>query len=111
MDIDKLVKGKYQDNLEFLQWVKSYYDKHSSGEPYNAVERRNSVLGTSSTKAKSASTSSGSSIKKNAPVITNSTPITITKEGTRPTSKNNSTSIETKSKKKILSKGYLILFS
>ena len=38
--MDKLVKAKYQDNLEFCQWIKRYFDLNYSGEPYNAVERR-----------------------------------------------------------------------
>lgn len=26
IDIEKLSKSKYQDNLEFIQWMKRYYD-------------------------------------------------------------------------------------
>ena len=40
IDVDKLCKAKYQDNLEFCQWIKRYFDLNYSGEPYNAVERR-----------------------------------------------------------------------
>ena len=40
MQVDKLSKAKYQDNLEFSQWIKRYFDLNYSGEPYNAVERR-----------------------------------------------------------------------
>eukprot|EP01112_Ceratiomyxa_fruticulosa_P004659 TRINITY_DN151_c0_g2_i1.p1 TRINITY_DN151_c0_g2~~TRINITY_DN151_c0_g2_i1.p1 ORF type:complete len:283 (+),score=85.87 TRINITY_DN151_c0_g2_i1:167-1015(+) len=40
IDVQKLIKGKYQDNLEFLQWMKKYYDLHHGNEKYNAVERR-----------------------------------------------------------------------
>jgi RP/EB family microtubule-associated protein len=28
-----------QDNLEFLQWMKKYWDQNSRGDEYNAVER------------------------------------------------------------------------
>jgi len=40
IDVAKLTKGKYQDNLEFLQWIKRYFDLNYSGGEYNAVERR-----------------------------------------------------------------------
>jgi len=45
IDVGKLVKGKYQDNLEFLQWMKRYYDLHSSDAEYDAVERRKQASG------------------------------------------------------------------
>lgn len=38
--IEKLVKAKYQDNLEFLQWMKHFFDCKYNGQPYAAVERR-----------------------------------------------------------------------
>lgn len=31
IDVDKLVKAKYQDNLEFCQWIKRYFDLNYSG--------------------------------------------------------------------------------
>lgn len=40
IDVDKLVKARPLDNLEFIQWMKSFFDKNYSGEPYNALERR-----------------------------------------------------------------------
>lgn len=38
MEVEKLAKAKYQDNLEFVQWLKRYYDLNggSKGAEYNA---------------------------------------------------------------------------
>lgn len=38
--VDKLVKCKMQDNLEFLQWLKRYWLSTYGGQPYDAVARR-----------------------------------------------------------------------
>jgi microtubule-associated protein, RP/EB family len=39
--VDRLVKCRFQDNLEFLQWVKKYWDQYyPGGEPYDAIARR-----------------------------------------------------------------------
>ncbi|KZO96802.1 hypothetical protein CALVIDRAFT_514092 [Calocera viscosa TUFC12733] len=38
--VDKLVKCKMQDNLEFLQWTRRYWDQMYGGQPYDAVARR-----------------------------------------------------------------------
>lgn len=40
IEVDKLIKARYQDNLEFCQWIKRYFDLNYSGEPYNALQRR-----------------------------------------------------------------------
>ncbi|CDW58639.1 EB1 and CH domain containing protein [Trichuris trichiura] len=36
--VDKLIKGKFQDNFEFLQWFKKFFDANYDGKPYNALE-------------------------------------------------------------------------
>ncbi|KAL4440911.1 hypothetical protein ABPG74_009324 [Tetrahymena malaccensis] len=43
IDVNKLIKCKYQDNLEFLQWMKKYHDqfRKNQDKPYDAVGRRN----------------------------------------------------------------------
>ncbi|CAO3648884.1 unnamed protein product [Cunninghamella blakesleeana] len=38
--VDKLMKCKFQDNLEFMQWMKRYWDQNFPGGAYNAVARR-----------------------------------------------------------------------
>jgi len=44
IDVNILVKGKFQDNLEFLQWMKKYFDLNYNGEPYDPVARRSQAL-------------------------------------------------------------------
>ncbi|KAJ5492848.1 Microtubule integrity protein mal3 [Penicillium diatomitis] len=38
--VESLTKCRMQDNLEFLQWVKKYWDQHYPGGDYDAVGRR-----------------------------------------------------------------------
>jgi len=40
IEVDKLARGKYQDNLEMLQWIKTYYDRNCHGGEYDAQGRR-----------------------------------------------------------------------
>jgi RP/EB family microtubule-associated protein len=39
--VQRLMKCKFQDNLEFLQWMKKFWDTYYSGNAYDAVARRN----------------------------------------------------------------------
>lgn len=57
IDVQKLVKGKYQDNLEFVQWMKKYHDTHFPGGPYDAVERRSQAAKEKTSKKASPATS------------------------------------------------------
>jgi microtubule-associated protein, RP/EB family len=44
IEVEKLIKAKYQDNLEFLQWFKRFFDLNCrGGADYQAVERRKGV--------------------------------------------------------------------
>lgn len=48
VDVDKLIRGKYQDNLEFCQWIKAFYDQQSNGvmrEDYDPVAIRSKGKG------------------------------------------------------------------
>ena len=37
--VDRLVKCKMQDNLEFLQWMKKFWDTNARGDGYDAAAR------------------------------------------------------------------------
>ena len=39
IEVERLIKCKYQDNLEFLQWFRKLFDNHSSND-YQPVARR-----------------------------------------------------------------------
>ncbi|KIY52443.1 hypothetical protein FISHEDRAFT_35271 [Fistulina hepatica ATCC 64428] len=38
--VERLIKCKMQDNLEFLQWIKKFWDSNFPGHEYDAVARR-----------------------------------------------------------------------
>ncbi|XP_074641811.1 microtubule-associated protein RP/EB family member 3-like [Tubulanus polymorphus] len=38
--VDRLIKSKFQDNFEFLQWFKRFFDANYDGKEYDAVARR-----------------------------------------------------------------------
>ena len=40
VDIEKLVKGRFQDNFEFLQWFKKFFDANYDGHEYDPVGAR-----------------------------------------------------------------------
>lgn len=42
--MDRLVKGRFQDNFEFLQWFKKFFDVNADGRDYDAVEARDGML-------------------------------------------------------------------
>ncbi|KAI9366400.1 calponin homology domain-containing protein [Pilaira anomala] len=43
--VDRLTKCKLQDNLEFMQWVKRFWDQNFPGGDYDAVGRRKGLGG------------------------------------------------------------------
>lgn len=43
--VDQLIRAKYQDNLEFLQWMKHYWELEGAGRPsYDAVSARDGKI-------------------------------------------------------------------
>jgi len=41
--VDKLIKGKFQDNFEFCQWFKKFFDANYGGHEYDALAVRGGV--------------------------------------------------------------------
>merc|ERR1719326_1431064 len=37
--VDRLVKGKFQDNFEFLQWFKKFFDANYGGQDSTRTDR------------------------------------------------------------------------
>nr|CAH7720827.1 unnamed protein product [Callosobruchus chinensis] len=42
--VDKLIKGRFQDNFEFLQWFKKFFDANYDGRDYDALDARGGIL-------------------------------------------------------------------
>ncbi|CAL8317405.1 unnamed protein product [Merluccius merluccius] len=40
--VERLVKGKFQDNFEFIQWFKKFFDANYDGKEYDPLQRRQS---------------------------------------------------------------------
>ena len=38
--MEKLVKGRFQDNFEFLQWFRKFFDANYGGAEYDAIQAR-----------------------------------------------------------------------
>ena len=41
--MDKLIKGRFQDNFEFLQWFKKFFDANNQGQDYDPVAARGGI--------------------------------------------------------------------
>lgn len=40
VEVERLCRGKYQDNLEFMQWLKGFCDRHHIADGYDPVAAR-----------------------------------------------------------------------
>merc|ERR1719195_1061543 len=45
VNVDKLVKGRFQDNFEFIQWFKKFFDANYGGQEYDALAMRGGEQG------------------------------------------------------------------
>merc|ERR1719435_720854 len=60
IEVDKLTKQKFQDNFEFLQWFKKFFDANYSGGDYDAFEARGGAqMGNGGSRAPVGSRSTG----------------------------------------------------
>lgn len=57
--IAKLVKGRFQDNFEFMQWFKKFFDTNYNGQDFLPLEGRTNSFFASPTKAPSFAGSKG----------------------------------------------------
>jgi len=118
IDVDKLIRGKFQDNLEFCQWLKAFFDQtggiNSAREGYDPVAVRakgkggkavgKSVGVKKSSSARSVGTartgvSSGASRRTTSSSVSSSTPTTGSRSPRRPTSATSSSSSATRRQK------------
>jgi len=119
IDVDKLIRGKFQDNLEFCQWLKAFFDQtggiNGAREGYDPVAVRakgkggkavgKSVGVKKSSSARSVGTartgvSSGASRRTTASSsASSSTPTTGSRSPRRPTSATSSSSSATRRQK------------
>ncbi|KAG0208751.1 hypothetical protein BGX28_000372 [Mortierella sp. GBA30] len=74
---DRLMKCKMQDNLEFLQWVKRFWDANFPGDHYEAAARR----GASNSPAPSASANRSTTTPVRRPVNNNGANRSMTGRG------------------------------
>jgi RP/EB family microtubule-associated protein len=78
--VEKLVKGRFQDNFEFVQWFKKFYDANYDGREYDAAAARGGdALGPGG------SSSVASGIKKTSPAVSKPLPAAASRQpATRP---------------------------
>ncbi|KAM0748477.1 hypothetical protein T439DRAFT_327737 [Meredithblackwellia eburnea MCA 4105] len=90
--VDRLVKCKMQDNLEFLQWLKKYWDLNFPGGEYDPLSRRKGAGGPVAT----APTTTARTAPTRAPVArttagTTTAPVRRTTPATRPSATSGTT--------------------
>ncbi|XP_067630029.1 microtubule-associated protein RP/EB family member 1 isoform X3 [Eurosta solidaginis] len=86
--IDKLIKGRFQDNFEFLQWFKKFFDANYDGRDYDASAARDGApMGFGSGVVKALPGTGGGSLSSRKPMAIAPTARSSTTSTTRPISK------------------------
>lgn len=68
--IDKLIKGRFQDNFEFLQWFKKFFDANYDGREYDALLARDNLpMGMGSASAAKGNGVSAAVVPRKAPLV------------------------------------------
>lgn len=83
--VESLVKCKMQDNLEFLQWSKRYWDQYYPGGDYDALARRKGAGGAPAAAAPAtvSSRTSGAGVGATSAARRGTTPTTSTNSSAR----------------------------
>ncbi|XP_045158646.1 microtubule-associated protein RP/EB family member 1-like isoform X2 [Mercenaria mercenaria] len=76
--VERLVKGKFQDNFEFVQWFKKFFDANYQGQEYDALGARDGQQLGSSGKAAQKPKSQMSQLSKGGSKVTASSKTTTT---------------------------------
>ncbi|KAI8922534.1 microtubule binding protein [Powellomyces hirtus] len=62
--VERLIKCKFQDNLEFLQWMKKFWDNYFPGGTYDAVGRRGGKAADTPVRGSTQKLTTGGAVKK-----------------------------------------------
>ncbi|XP_053684555.1 microtubule-associated protein RP/EB family member 1 isoform X3 [Sabethes cyaneus] len=68
--IDRLIKGRFQDNFEFLQWFKKFFDANYDGRDYDAsLARDNLPMGMGGAGAPKGNGIAAAAVPRKAPIV------------------------------------------
>ncbi|XP_005181507.1 microtubule-associated protein RP/EB family member 1 isoform X2 [Musca domestica] len=86
--IDKLIKGRFQDNFEFLQWFKKFFDANYDGHDYDAsAAREGAQMGFGAGNVKSLPGTGGGNTSYRKPAVAVATQRSTVSSTVRPTTK------------------------
>lgn len=77
--IERLIKGRFQDNFEFLQWFKKFYDVHAAGK--ENVKLPNTQKQQINLKAKTTKKLQNRVVSEMTPPTANSTQLNVDENG------------------------------